>query len=316
MSYLFPHHSPSDDSFDPTDFRSRRYKLPAEAFALVPDPEPVPGDLIDRATWTDLTWLADDVSFRTSDHHGALLRNADEVYRHWVGFVLDVQALPEDPREDALALASLVVGDELQASLYLALTGFYRQSISILRFALEAVLAGAYFRAAGDDALFRQWADGHRDGQLWVKVIRSELRKSEPYSRFEGAPRGRNQLMSRGGWVDRRYAFLSGFSHGRLQVVNDFGDPIPSTNTGLWSGSSGPVHEARSVRIWSVYYFDLALLFLILYGLADPRLLALEKPQAIPFLTFAKRLFEYHPAIGVEPVAVEIMRYLDPRSST
>lgn len=58
------------------DFRSKRQKLPPEAFAIGPETEPEPSDLIDEETWTDLTHLPDDVSLRTSDHHGTLLKRA------------------------------------------------------------------------------------------------------------------------------------------------------------------------------------------------------------------------------------------------
>src|SRR5918996_3728101 len=103
------------------DFRARRWKLPPEAFAIAPDREPDPTDLIDQHTWTELTWLADDVSLRTSEHHGSTLRAANELWGYWVSLTLDVQSLLADPREDALALGCLAVTDELQASSYAAL---------------------------------------------------------------------------------------------------------------------------------------------------------------------------------------------------
>src|SRR6266542_1349916 len=50
-----------------------RQKLPPEAFAIGPETEPEPSDLMDEEAWTELTYLPDDVSLRTSDHHGTLL---------------------------------------------------------------------------------------------------------------------------------------------------------------------------------------------------------------------------------------------------
>jgi hypothetical protein len=122
------------------DFRSRRFKLPLEAFAYAPGPDPEPSDLVDEATWMELISLPDDASIRTSDHHGGLLRAALDVWSHWIGLVLDVQSLVTAPRDDPLALACLVVSDELQASTFGALTGFYRQAIAGLRSALDAVV--------------------------------------------------------------------------------------------------------------------------------------------------------------------------------
>jgi hypothetical protein len=62
------------------DFRSKRSKLPPEAFAIAPEVEPEPSDPIDEETWTDLVHLPDDVSIRTSDFHGTLLKQANDAW--------------------------------------------------------------------------------------------------------------------------------------------------------------------------------------------------------------------------------------------
>jgi hypothetical protein len=59
-----------------TDLRASRMKLPPEAFALAEGPERPPSDLIDEESWSGITGLPDDVSLRTSDHHGADIKRA------------------------------------------------------------------------------------------------------------------------------------------------------------------------------------------------------------------------------------------------
>lgn len=118
-------------------FRFRRYKLPLDSFLIHPECEAEPTDLIDAKTWGNITTLPDGVSIRTSDQHGTLFKNASQFTNHWIELILDVQALTLNPREDALALSCLDAHDDFQASIYAALTGYYRQSIGSLRYALE-----------------------------------------------------------------------------------------------------------------------------------------------------------------------------------
>ncbi|NHM25923.1 hypothetical protein G7K71_02640 [Desulfofundulus sp. TPOSR] len=290
------------------DFRFKRYKLPPEAFAIGPKKEPEPSDLVDEKTWRDLVWLTDDVSLRTSEHHGTLLRKANQLTGHWIEMVLDIQSLIQNPRDDALALACLDVYDDLQASIYTMLTGFYRQSIATLRMALEETLAGAYFRAYPNSTKVQQWADGLREGQLWVREIRKKLSKIEPYSFFET---GEYKLCGKDGWVDFLYGRLSGFSHGRPFYTDEEGNRVPTSNVGLWGGSNGPVYEPRAVKLWSAFFFDTALLCLVLVGLAEKRLLDLERPTSISFKEFLERAIFWHLDIAPpHPVAREIVRFL------
>lgn len=132
-----------------SDFRARRRKLPPEAFAVSEGPDPEPSELVDGATWSGITALPDDVSLRTSDHHGEDLRRAYAAWGDWVSLALALQYLDgTEPKTDSpLVLATFVSTDELQSSLFSALTGFYRASIGGLRLALEGALTGLFFTA-------------------------------------------------------------------------------------------------------------------------------------------------------------------------
>lgn len=253
------------------DFREHRAKLPSEAFAIAPDQEPDPSDPIREDVWTSLVFLPDDVSFRTTDHHGALFHQAYETWGNWVSLVLDVQGVTTDPRDDALALACLNVSDELQASTYLALTGFYRQAIAVLRSAVEGIVVGCYFRAFPDPEGFADWADGERAGKQRFMTMRTRLAGVTPCSDFKGISGEFPSLMGDDGWVNYIFGSTSGFSHGRPFQVNRWGDRVPSSNVELWGGSNGPVYEPGSVTLWSTFFFDSTLLCLELVGLADER---------------------------------------------
>lgn len=248
----------------------------------------------------------DDVSMRTTDYYGSAMAHAHEVWGYWVSLVLDLQSLVNVPDDDALCLAAILFGDELQASAYAALTGFYRQALSGLRSGLEAIVAGAYFRSSPDPTKFARWADGDKEGQLWMKDVRKELGIIEPYSRFE-AGSGLETLMPKNGWIEFLYTRLSGFTHGRPYFVDDQGNQIPSCNLHLWGGSNGPIYEPRSVRMWSVYYMDVLLCCLLLTGLAEPRLLKLRKSTDLSYREFVERLVKWH---GLHPVARTIIDHL------
>src|SRR6266540_3797030 len=290
------------------DFRSKRSKLPPEAFAIAPEVEPEPSDLIDEETWTSLVYLPDDVSIRTSDHHGTLLKQANDAWCWWVSLVLDIKSLVEVPRDSSLSLSSMLVTDELQASIFAMMTGFYRQSISALRSAIEALVMGVYFHKFPDAEKFKRWADGDLGEQVSFNTAKSRLARTKPFSLFNKQPGEITSLMKQDGWVDFLYSTFSGLSHGRPFYVNRFGDRIPAMNVELWDGSNGPIYEPKSVRLWNAYYFDVCLLALLLVGLAEPRLIKLERPQDIPYGVFLDRLLSYH--LYPLPLARAIAQYL------
>jgi hypothetical protein len=287
------------------DFRQRRFKLPPEAFALGPEEEPPPSDLIDERTWQGIVVNPDDVSFRTSDHHGRALRFAYDVWGDWVTLVLDVQGLVSDPPNDALALTCLNTTDELQASIWAALTGFYRQAIGGLRGAVEGALVGAYFRIVPNPDLFEEWVEGAREGQLWVKEIRRALLAvGDPWGHFETEDAS---LLSRSGWVNSLYGRLSAYGHARPFYTDDGGRQVPTTNVEMWL-SNGPVYVEEAFRLWANLFLDAASMCVLMSGVSEPGLLELAKPAGTPFRDFARRLIEAHP--GPHPVVKPIAEYL------
>ncbi len=236
---------------------------------------------------------------RTSEHHGTLLKKANSFLDRWITLVLDLQTLTSP--QDILVFTCLDAFDDFQASVYIMLTGFYRQSFSALRTALEEILIGVYFKAYPNSEKETKWKEGQI--QLWISDIRKKLSKKEPYSLFE---QGEFTLLNKEGWIDSLYSSLSAFSHGRPSF-NKEGNKLPTSNVGLWGGSNGPVYEPKAVKLWSVFFFDTALLSLMLVGLAEEKILM--ESTHIDFFSFLEfLLFDCHPCPN--PIAKRICKYL------
>ena len=65
------------------DFRSQRFLLPKEAFAYAVGPQSHPTDLITPATWSSIMALPDDVSIRTTNHFGSMLKDLWWCWGEW-----------------------------------------------------------------------------------------------------------------------------------------------------------------------------------------------------------------------------------------
>lgn len=291
------------------DFREHRRKLPPGSFAIEPESESSASDLIDRSTWHGVTGLPDDVSLRTSDHHGTVLQQAHDCWSDWIALVLDIQGLCDDAMRDPLAVAAMNVADELQVSVYLALTGFYRQAIGTLRAALEGMLAALHFCVASDQEATDEWLAGTDEGRVWVRKVRLKLRTMEPFVGFEQEVEW--PLFADGGWFAWLYELLSAFVHGRPAHTDKAGRRMETTNGGLWQ-SNGPIYHDGAFEFWARLYFNATLLSALMAGLANPKLTALAKPTGLSLEAFLERLFEWHPEPGVPRVAAVIAQHLFP----
>lgn len=291
------------------DFRAHRRKLPPGSFAIEPESEPSASDLIDRSTWQSVTGLPDDVSLRTSDHHGTVIRRAHDCWGEWISLVLDIQSLCDDPMSDPLAVAAMNVTDELQVSEYLALTGFYRQAIGTLRAALEGMLAALDFSVASDVGAIDEWLAGTDEGRVWVRKVRLKLSTREPFSGFEQQVEW--PMFADGGWFAWLYETLSAFVHGRPAHTDKSGHRMETTNGGLWQ-SNGPIYHDGAFEFWARLYFNSLLLSALMAGLANPRLTKLAKPTGLSLEAFLERLFEWHPEPGVPRIAAVIAKHLFP----
>ena len=238
------------------DFRARRVVLTRGDFALAPKPEPPASDRIDKATWSSIVTLPDDVAVRTSNHHGMTLQQLDDLWGAWI------ESIGEN--NDLMSSAMLDAGDDFQSATYTALTGFYRLSITALRSALELTTIGAWAQVCAKTKEYNKWRDGKLtlsfgqacDGLIAAKSpLRDELRKTVKDSLFD-----QKTPASEGGHARRIYDGISNYSHAR-----------PGHSDGDIRGSNGPIYVKSAFNHVSWIQFEAIGLCFVLLLIARPK---------------------------------------------
>lgn len=251
--------------------RSRK-KLPPEDFAIGPEePSSAPSDLIDKDTWKSIVSLPDDVSIRTSENYGSVLKKSWSAWGEWINLVGALQEAVEDPTISPIAHVACHATDELQASIYNALVGFYRLSFSSLRNVLEQMTIGLHLELAGDQNTFQNWLNGGcvlTFGWAADKSSRhSSVRKLERYLRntlSDDLFRQRTPNQS-GGFARKLFKELSEFIHGGPAF----------TNADLWQGSTGPIFVPQAFEKWRGTFAKTYALGVLEAKLAQPNVTAL-----------------------------------------
>ena len=117
---------------DGNDFRAARYVLDPNDFGLSHgEPDPSPTDLIDEAAWREIMDGPDNVAIRTTSHQGSHVAFLHRLVSDWsIAY----------PREYGIVTeAMLDAGDNYQAATFNLVHGFYKESISSLRSAIETL---------------------------------------------------------------------------------------------------------------------------------------------------------------------------------
>lgn len=247
------------------DFRAIRVILEPDDFAYGPEgPDPAPTDLVDHDTWHDITLLPDDVSIRTSNYHGELLKRLSDLWGAWI------EALGDD--EDQLLGPMLDAADEFQACTFNALHGYYRQAFGCLRNALEVMVIGAHCQvcstpdptkhkhAPHDPVTFGQACDRLTSASA-LGPIAGYLRQELNDSFFD-----QKSANSQGGWARRLYFELSEYEHSRP----------PCTNSAMWQ-SNGPIYAPESFRRVAVKFFETSALCYLLTRVCRPTFVMPQK---------------------------------------
>jgi hypothetical protein len=251
-----------------SDFRATRRKLPPDAFAWGPDePDPAPEDLIEEQVWSSIMSLPDDVSLRTSDHHGSQLKAMHGLWGSWIESVGEEQ--------DSMYYVMSDAGDEYQACLFNALCGFYRVAASCLRSALELTCHGTYFQlrsASGDTREVLTWKQRGK-GSKSFKHLCEDIREQpqatlledhlcaqqydsdRPWSVF-----GQKSPHRASSWAETLYGELSDFAHSRPN----------HSSAAKWDGSNGPIYVGHSFGTVYALYLDTMALCHVLVKLARP----------------------------------------------
>ena len=264
LGWLSVHRERRKGCYDPlmprrlpaNDFRARRVVLIRGDFAWAPKPEPFPSDRVDKATWSSIVTLPDDVAVRTSNHHGTTLRQLDDLWCAWI------ESIGES--NDLMWSAMLDAADDLQSATYTVLTGFYRLSVSALRSALELTTIGAWAQVCGKAKEYKIWREGKLtlsfgqacDGLIAAtSPLRNELRLAVGDSLFD-----QKTPASEGGYARRIYDGISNFSHAR-----------PGHSDGDLRKSNGPIYVKSAFNHISWIQFEAIGLCFVLLLIARPK---------------------------------------------
>lgn len=136
------------------DIRAAREYLVNDDFALAEGPEFVPLGNIAPDVWNGIMGLPDDVAIRTTDFRTAQVEHAHKVAMSWLNVA---ETLADGP----LQTQTLAVFEAFDASLFNAVTGWYRTAGLTLRAGVDDLLTGLYFQVkAGQRDLFAQIITG------------------------------------------------------------------------------------------------------------------------------------------------------------
>ena len=157
-----------------------------------------------------------------------------------MGHLVDVVDISRNSLKDTMIEAT----DEFQAATFTALHGFYRQSISCARSALELVAIGSACEACDLSEVFTSWQEGEtKIGISWACDRLASLQRMQPLRRHLLSLAGDTLFDQRTpdhseGWIRSLYGELSNYGHCRPGFGN--GD--------LWN-SNGPVYAAPAFRL-------------------------------------------------------------------
>jgi hypothetical protein len=252
------------------NFKTKRKKLPPDAFAIGPDVEPEPLDPIDEETWDSIVSLPDDVSIRTAEDFGTDLKNLWYLWEKWLDLVLEVQNYVKNPPESPMSNMVLDCTDHFQSSLYNTLVGFYREGMSSMRNVLESLTKGSYLQFLNNPSKFQQWLNGDieisfgeaSDSLLkYIKPFENQLRKSlndDLYSQ--------KTKTTSGGLIRRLHRELCPYTHGAPG----------NTNLDIWQ-SNGPIYVPDAFNKFKIIFIKAYIIGFILTILTFPKLMEIEQ---------------------------------------
>jgi hypothetical protein len=264
-----------------SDFRAIRIILEPDDFAVSDGQPDIATDLIDQETWQAIVGLPEDVSIRTSNHQGTILKALSNLNFSWVSHAIGDE-------QDVLYEVLLYTIDEMDAMLFNVLHGYYRQAIGCLRNILELTAFGALCQLRQDRPRFERWRRGE---EIHFGEVCTQLQGLPPIQALNAALLAqvndtfleRRQGPHTGGWARRLYATLCASSHSRPSA----------TNVGLWA-SNGPVYVPAAFDLAATLCSETLALCYILIKLARPQLVLPDAMQS-EFETFqGERPVAYH----------------------
>lgn len=228
------------------DFRSKRVKLPPEAFAISYGADGPPRDLIPKRTWKSMMSLPDDISLRTSDYYGSRLQELWNLWGNWISIVSALQQRVPASSSGPIVHVALDATDYFQGAVHNALVGYYRLAFASLRAAIENLVVGLQFELADDRSQFEDWLSGAEFGLGWaadhvvshviVRDLEQALKAAIGDDLFH---QRRPTVGDQGGLVRRWFRNLSRYAHG-----------APDHNDAdIWQ-SNGPIFVPDAFDRW------------------------------------------------------------------
>jgi hypothetical protein len=230
---------------------------------------PPADDVMDREAWEGVMHLATDVALKTSSYSGSVAARLHDLHSDWI--------FSWPTEEDAAPFmfeVALLAGEEIDALVFNAMHGFYRQALGCLRNALETMAIAAGLAVTNNTALFAKW---RKDGQeITFGQGRTWLRDNPAGAQIDllVAPESvfGNESTA---WMKARYATLCAYAHSQSGY----------NNADFWE-SNGPVYRPQALAVVETELREtLALAYLLLHlgwatytaGIGEPKLL--DGPQ-------------------------------------
>jgi len=254
----------------PDDFRAIRIVCEPDDFAIgSEEPDPPPSDMIPKETWEHLVTLPDDVSVRTSNYFGTVLKNLSEMQNEFVCIGLAIQESVADVSHSPIGHASSVACDEFQSSIYSALTGYYRLAFTALRSVVENMAVGMQLELSSDQIRFQQWLSGEELGLGWAddlaprnaSVASLEAHLWDQIQDDFFRQRRRLHPNDDGGFARRLFRRLSRYTHG-----------MPGFSDSDLRNSNGPILVGPVFLDWAVSFVQTLAFSLIACKLAMSRI--------------------------------------------
>jgi hypothetical protein len=240
-----------------SDFRAVRVVLEPDDFALGSDEaDPPPSDLVSKKTWHGIMDLADDVAIRTSDHNGRVLGEVYWLWGRWIEAVGEI--------EDDLFVPMLDAHDDLQASFFDSLHGYYRTAFSALRNVIELMTIGTC-GALTRTPLYRQWRNGSTEFKFGTAC--DLLLNEASLAPFNGSMRAAGYQSL---WEAKQGALPGGYSRRLYRDMCNFAHSRPGFTDGDLRRSNGPIFVGGVFRDWYFAYLRTISLCSILMFLARP----------------------------------------------
>jgi hypothetical protein len=244
------------------DFRRERALLAPHVFALGPDePDyPPPTDRVPEEAWKHVVDLPTDVLLKTTSYQGSTALHLSELSLGWHrSLPLEEGSIADIPAWDAR--------DELEALVFIAWHGYYRQALGCLRNALENLLIAVSYQVRIAEAGAADRSRLQREHDEWKRRVirpgytrsRQALAATSTGRRVDAA--AGEPILGAGGLLAERYVQLCGYAHSHPDL----------TNVAVWE-SNGPIWRDDVLdRVVQEARVTIALM-VVVYAMGDPTL--------------------------------------------